>query len=249
VTRRVRRLLRVFPLTVALAAALAGCQVPGYGAPHGATTQGQDTYHLWQAEVTTALVVGVIVWALIFFVIVRFRRRRRDQDQLPSQRQYVLWVEVLYTLIPVAIVAVLFGVTVATQQRIDRVSAHPDVRIDVTGFQWGWRFNYVDDGVTVVSQGTAPPEMVLPVHQTVGITLVSTDVVHAFYVPGFLFQRNAQPGITNHFDINVTKPGAWGGSCTTFCGLRHAQMLFSVRAVSSNDFRAWIASQPHTPPS
>lgn len=234
---------------VVLTAALGGCQVPGYGAPHGATTQGQDTYRLWQAMATTALVVGAIVWALIFFVIVRYRRRRRDPSQLPSQRQYVHWVEILFTGIPVVIVAVLFAVTVATQQRVNRVSAHPDVRIEVTGFQWGWRFNYVDDGVAVVSQGNAPPVMVLPVHQTVGITLVSTDVVHSFYVPGFLFQRNAQPGITNHFDINVTKPGVWGGSCTTFCGIRHAQMLFSVRAVSAGEFRAWIASHPHNPTS
>ncbi len=225
--------------------ALAGCQVPGYGAPHGATTQGRDTFHLWQVEVTTALVVGVIVWGLIFFVIVRYRRR---SDEVPSQRHFVGSIEVIYTAVPIVMVAVLFGLTFATQNRVDAVSSHPDVRIDVTAFQWGWRFHYVDDDVTVVTNGLSQPVMVVPVQATVGITLVSSDVVHSFYVPGFLFQRNAIPGITNHFDFNVTKPGEWVGRCTSFCGLHHYQMLFSVRAVSLADFRSWVAAQPHSQP-
>jgi cytochrome c oxidase subunit II len=216
------------------------CQIPDFGVPRGATSQSKTTLHLWQGSVIAALCVGAVVWALIFYVVIRFRRR---SDEVPSQKQYNIPVEVVYTAIPVVIVAVLFGFTVRAQDKIDRVSPDPAVSVTVTGYQWGWRFEYAGDGVTVATKDQQPPTLVLPAGQTVRIVLVSADVVHGFWVPDFLFKRDAIPGFTNRFDFNVQKVGTYGGRCTVFCGLRHDQMLFNVEAVTPAEFQQWVTSQ------
>jgi cytochrome c oxidase subunit 2 len=70
--------------------------------------------------------------------------------------------------------------------------------------------------------------------------VVSVDVMHAFYVPAFLFKRDAFPGLTNRFEVTVRDPGTYLGECAEFCGLDHARMLFTVRAVPPAEFRAWL---------
>ncbi|MEN3316119.1 MAG: cytochrome c oxidase subunit [Acidimicrobiaceae bacterium] len=220
--------------------ALTGCEVPDFGAPHGATTQGKDTFHLWQGAVVAALVVGVIVWGLIFYVIIRYRRR---DDEIPSQRDKNIPLEIAYTIVPVIIVAGLFYFTVTTQDRINKVAAHPAVQIDVTGFQWGWKFQYTGTPITVASQGDSKPVLVLPVDQTTRITLRAVDVIHGFYVPEFLFKRDAVPGLVNTFDFHPVRTGTFLGHCSVFCGLRHADMLFDVSVLSRADYGRWLSDQ------
>jgi cytochrome c oxidase subunit 2 len=220
---------------------LTSCHLPTFGDPGGASTsQGKSILHLWQGFFIAAMAVGAIVWALIFYVVIRYRKRG---DEVPSQRQYNIPIEVIYTAIPVVIVAVLFGFTVHTQRRVDRVSATPAVSIKVTAYQWGWRFDYTGRGLTVSTQNQQAPTLVLPAGQTVGITLVSADVVHSFWVPDFLFKRDAVPGFTNHFDLDIQRAGTYGGRCSAFCGLRHDEMRFTVEALSPADFQQWLASQ------
>jgi cytochrome c oxidase subunit 2 len=236
---RVRRWGALLAATAA-GLVLSSCQAPDFGVPRGVTSQSKTILHLWQGSVIAALCVGAIVWGLIFFVIIRFRRR---SDEVPSQRQYNIPIEVVYTAIPVAIVAVLFGFTVRAQDKVDHVSANPAVSVLVTGYQWGWRFDYTGDGVTVATQNQQPPTLVLPVGETVRIVLVSADVVHGFWVPDFLFKRDAIPGFTNRFDFNIQKAGTYRGRCTVFCGLRHDDMLFNVEALTPGDFQQWLAGQ------
>ncbi len=85
--------------------------------------------------------------------------------------------------------------------------------------------------------GNHGPQMVVPVGETVQITLVSNDVIHGFYVRDFNFSRYALPGVTNRFDLDVLHTGTYHGQCTQICGLYHSEMLFSVRAVSPAAFR------------
>ncbi len=118
----------------------------------------------------------------------------------------------------------------------------------VTAFQWGWRFDYptLDVGVageTTNGPNNHGPQMVVPVGQTVQVTLVSNDVIHGFYVRDFNFSRYALPGVTNVFDLTVINPGTYNGQCTQICGLYHSEMLFSVRAVSPPAFRIWAAAE------
>ena len=223
-----------------LSAVLAGCHVPGFAAHQPASKQGATAYHLWNATTFVALAVGVLVWGLILWCAIYYRRRR-SATGIPSQRQYVVWLEVAYTVIPVVIVATLFGLTLAAQHKIDAISAHPDVRVDATAFQWGWSFHYPVGNVTSTSAGDVPADLYLPVGETVEINLTATDVVHGFFVPAFLFQRNAVPGSPTRFDITPTRLGTYDGKCSTFCGLNHDDMLFTVHVVTPAEFQSWLA--------
>ena len=236
---------------------LSACNIPAFGAYHGSTLQGHDTFKLWQGFMIIALIVGVIVWGLILWSSFRYRIKpsksrpnnpdssdsRDSENSLPRQFQYHLPLEILYTVLPILIVAVMFYFTVVTENEVDAVSANPAVRIYLTAFQWGWRFNYTGEGVSVVGNYNHYPQAVLPVGETVQITLVSSDVVHGFYVPAFNFSRYAQPGVTNVFDLNIRKQGIYNGRCTEFCGLYHTEMIFSIKAVSPTVYHAWLSKQ------
>jgi cytochrome c oxidase subunit 2 len=214
---------------------LAGCHVPGFATLHPADRQGQEASRLWGPTQFTALGVGVVVWALIAYTLVRYRQSGKTS----SQRAVNVPLEITYTVIPLAIVAVLFTATTIAQRRMVAISAHPDVTVGVTAFQWGWQFTY-PDGKTVTSGDTGPPVLVLPLDRTIEIDLTATDVVHAFYVPAFLFQRNAVPGAPTKFDVTPTRLGDFDGHCSTFCGIRHYQMSFTVRVVAPADFDRWV---------
>ena len=224
--------------------ALAGCN-SSFGQKQGATKQSHGMADLWRGSVMAALIVGALVLSLIIWCLLRYRRRGRDD--IPSQRQYHLPLEIVYTAIPIVIVLTLFGFSWAVQNDVDALSAHPDVTVEVSGFQWQWRFHYPDDAITIVGLPDRRPTMVVPVGETVRIVLTSTDVAHSFYIPDFLFKRDAIPGITNRFDLTVDKPGTYFGQCAEFCGLNHAHMTFQVRAVSPVEYRDWVAQMQRTP--
>lgn len=224
-------------LLALVAVVLSGCSLE-FGGGRGATRQGRDIFGLWQGSVIVAILVGGLVWGLILFAILRYRRRN---DDLPNQTQYLVKLEILYTVVPVIIVAVLFALSYRTQNSVDALSSNPAVTIDVKGFQWQWQFHYRDDDVTITGLRDQPPTMVLPVDRTVRIVLTSPDVIHSFYVPDFLFKRDAIPGVTNRFDFDVRDKGSFKGRCAEFCGLDHARMDFEVKAVPMSEYRRWIA--------
>jgi cytochrome c oxidase subunit 2 len=219
---------------------LAGCGRAGL--PEAVTEQGRDTTSLWKIFMVVALILGLIVYGLIAFVVIRYRRRRHDDGAVPSQRNAILSLEVLYTAIPLVIVGVLLGLSTRTQQRVTRLSAHPDLAVDVIGFEWQWQFRY--PGGTVVS-GTPdnPPVLELPVGRVVQLRLISNDVIHSFWVPHFIEKRDLIPRVENKIDVRLTETGDFPGVCSEFCGLNHYQMSFSVRAVSPADFDAWLAKR------
>ena len=121
------------------------------------------------------------------------------------------------------------------------------MNVRVTAFQWQWRFEYPAYGLDVVGTPTRNPQMVLPTGETVQIRLLSADVDHAFFVPDFLFKRDAIPGFPNTFDLNISRAGVYRGECAEYCGLNHSAMNFTIRAVSPARFRAWVRSQGGTP--
>jgi cytochrome c oxidase subunit 2 len=218
------------------ALALTGCQVPGFGAYRGSTTQGQSAFKLWQLFMIAGLIVGGVVFLLILYAALRYRRR---SDAVPAQTQYHTLFEITYTIVPILIVVALFVPTVITENIVD-ATPPGSVRINVTAFQWGWQFYYPATGKTVIGQTTQNPQMVVPVGESVNISLESVDVVHGFYVPEFNFSRYAQPGVDNHFNIDATHLGTFRGQCTQFCGLYHSLMFFSVKAVTPSAFQVWV---------
>ncbi|HEX6310425.1 MAG TPA: cytochrome c oxidase subunit II [Acidimicrobiia bacterium] len=234
------RRLRSTVLLLGAATALAGCGLVDGTTNRGSSEQGREIFDLWSGALIAALVVGGLVWGLIFWAAIRYRRR---SDEIPTQRQYIIPLEVVYTALPIVIVAVLFGFAYQTQRDVDAVSSDPDLVIEVDGFQWQWQFRYVDEDITVTGFPDEPPVMVLPVDRTVRLVLESRDVIHSFYVPDFLYKRDVIPGVDNKIDVDVVDVGRYTGRCAEFCGLDHAKMTFEVEAVTMADFRAWVDDQ------
>ena len=221
---------------VAFAALLAAACMP-----EAPTAQGQAVNSLYLVFLGGGAIVGGLVWALTTWAVLRYRRSGPD---LPVQTHGNGRLEVIWTTLPFLTVGVLFVLTVLTLNVVDARSDTGGVDVRVTGTRWQWRFDYPASGVTVIgTPGQPPPELVLPVGRTVHVTVVATDVAHSFYVPAFLFKRDAIPGITNRFDLDLREPGTWSGQCAEFCGTYHDQMLFTVRAVSGPEFDAWLAGR------
>ncbi len=233
-------------LGVVLATVCTACS-SSFGMPPGATEQSRATFELWQLFVIVAIPVAAIVYGLIFWTSFRYRRRAGEDPQaLGAQFRANRLLEIVYTVIPILIVVGLFVAAMRTGATVDEVVADPDVRVEVQAFSWGWRFVYPEESITIASEpsgeGVPGPEMVLPKGATVRIVLTSHDVIHAFWVPMFLYKHDAIPGRTFEFDLTPTETGVFYGECTEFCGLNHAYMTFSVRVVSPEDYRTWVGS-------
>ena len=140
--RLVRRWVPRAALFFVLATMTAGCNsatVENLGLRNPLTTQAKLVVHLWQGSWIAAICVGVVVWGGILWAVIFHRKRG---DKLPEQVRYNLPIEIMYTVIPFIMVGVLFYFTARDENRIDDLSAHPDVVVDVTGFQWSWEFQY-----------------------------------------------------------------------------------------------------------
>ena len=204
------------------------------------TSEAERVRDVWTLFLLLAAAIGVLVIVLVVYCVIRFRKR---DERLPPQKHYNVPVEVVYTSVPLLIVIILFAITAVTVRTVDRVQAGaPDVTVDVLAFQWQWQFTYPDLGVTVTGTRDAQPELVLPSDSRVRFRLTSADVIHAFWIPGFRFKRDAIPGQQEEFDVDILdRTGDFPntGVCAEFCGLDHAFMRFDVRIVTPDEFKAW----------
>jgi cytochrome c oxidase subunit 2 len=222
---------------------LSGCSLadgPSFGIPKPVTKQTVDVYKLWSGSWIAAFVIGGMVWALILWSCWRYRRRT---DELPRQVRMNLPIEILYTVLPVVVIATLFYYTAIIEDREDQLTARPAVVVNVVAYQWNWQFNYVNEGLSVSGTPGVLPELVLPIDRSVRFVLNSTDVQHSFWVPAFLFKRDVVPGRNNQFEITITKPGVYRGRCAEFCGVDHDRMLFTVRALPQAEYDKFISDQ------
>jgi cytochrome c oxidase subunit 2 len=242
-----RRRARVAAV-VALASIATACS-SSFGMPRGDTEQGHEIFHLWQIFTIAGIAVAAVVYGLIAWSLIRYRRRKAD-DPVALGRQFHANVplEIVYTAIPVVIVVALFVVSFRGEDRVDDLAPDPAVTLHAEAFAWGWRFTYGDDGPTVVSdpssEDVSGPTIELPLGRTTRVVLTSNDVIHAFWVPDFLFKRDAIPGRTTTFDLTPTNAGRYRGVCAEFCGLNHAYMTFTVVVTEPDAFDAWLAAQP-----
>ena len=251
--------------TTALVAACAGVQTnrgsePGYGPggpPPGlfpiqpVSQQGQFVFDFYPVIFWIAVGVFVLVEGLLIWIVLRYRRRPTDLE-LPVQTHGHNLLEIVWTLIPALIVTGLFAFTVDTLGKVETANtsnSRPDLTIDATGFQWQWTFEYPVQGIKLTGTGREGPTMAVPIGETVRIRLHATDVIHSFYVPQFLYKKDAIPGRTNEFDVTVRDAGTYHGQCAEFCGLGHADMNFTVLAMTRADFDAWVAQQQRPEPS
>ena len=210
---------------------------PTFLRPASATARKIDSLALWLLVI--CLVIFVIVEGLLIVAIIRFRKRREeDVPQIHGSRT----LELVWTLIPAAIIVVILTVTVRTMTTLDLPSG--DVPVSVTGHQWWWEVRYPQSAVTTAN------EIHLPSGRGVDITLTSADVIHSFWVPQLGGKTDLIPGHVNRATFLAATPGTYQGQCAEFCGLQHAHMRFDLVVESSAEFSAWLAHQgePATKP-
>ncbi len=217
--------------------------------PVGAAEHSDSIITFWQWTWVTALIIGVFVWGLIVFAVIKYRRRH--DDEVPVQTRYNLPMELLYTVAPVVVVLVFFKYVIDTQNEVpynNKSEGEPDHRVTVVGQQWSWTFNYVEDpaldGQTTVYQDGNPqdiPTLYLPVNESVEFQLQSPDVAHSFWVPAFTYKLDVIPGtLTNNFTMTPNREGTFVGRCAELCGTYHSRMLFNVKVVSADEFAAQL---------
>ena len=250
------------PVAVMVAAVLAGCtqqQLRGFlPGEAGITNHTDDVTGLWVTSWTILILVGVLVWGLILWTAIVYRRRK-GQTGLPVQLRYNMPIEIFYTVVPLILVLGFFAFTARDQTKIETPTANPDVEIQVFGKRWAWDFNYLNegpDGKGVYTSGMQAQEtdntpfidydqlavLYLPVGKTVALDIESRDVVHSFWVPDFLYKKDMIPGKSNHMYFTPLKEGTYMGKCAELCGEYHSLMLFQVKVVSVAEYEAYIQS-------
>ena len=256
--RSARRSLVAVAMCVATAALLTGCaeedkdQIARLALPEPASDRAVPIAELWSGAWLAAAIIGVFVWGLIIWAVVRYRRR--DDEHVPVQNRYNLPIEVLYSVAPLIIIAVLFYYTVVVQREVLDECSTPDLagqsvegesaasgeghQIQVVGAKWAFAFGYVGEpavnGEDVFDVGNPErlTELYLPVDEPVTFALNSPDVIHSFWIPEFIFKLDVIPGKENCFAMTPTRDGTFRGRCAEFCGTYHPRMLFDVHIVS-----------------
>jgi cytochrome c oxidase subunit II len=259
---RVRRVLGLVGIAALVTLATTGCSVDEvirFGWPIGVTPEATQMRTLWTWAAIAALVVGVAVWGMTAWAVA-FHRRKAGDSELPRQFQYNLPLELVLTVIPLVIVAVLFYFTVVVQNVVDRDPAGNELRVNVTAFQWNWEFSYPDsrapNALPVATVGTTDlvPLLVLPTDRPIAFTQESKDVIHSFWIPEFLFKRDVFPYPDKNDQKNtwvidrIEHPGSFVGRCAEYCGSYHSMMNFEVRALPSPLFDQYLGIRQQVNP-
>lgn len=184
----------------------------------------------------TAGIIFVLVEGLLFFAVFRFRNRPPESAM---QFHGNTKLELAWTAAPAVILAVLLGFTLQTMGQVKAVAASNVLNVKAIGHQWWWEFRYPDQKIITAE------ELIVPVNTTIQVAIESNDVEHGFWVPELFGKADAVPGYTNRvvFTPNTASQYYYGGQCTQFCGLEHAQMRFAVVVRTDEEFKNWVAQQ------
>ena len=229
----------------------------------GVTHISREIYALHMKIFWICVVIGVVVFAAMIWSLIAYRRSRGavpDVTMVHNTR-----VEIVWTIVPVIILVVMAVPAAKTLIEIEDTT-RSELTIKVTGFQWGWEYDYLDDGVAYYSrldhQSDAARELlsgvdpttvphyllnvdhpfVVPVDTKVRLLVTGADVIHSWWVPAFGVKKDAIPGFVNEawFKIDKDKPGLYRGQCAELCGRDHGFMPIVVDARSREDFAAWL---------
>ena len=230
--------------------------------PEAKSVQGQAIRNLYDVVFVIAVAIFLLVEGLIIWTVLRYRRKPGD-DELPPQTHGNNLAEVIWTLVPTAIVIFMFVISWQTLNSVEATSAQPNLKVRAVAGQFQWSFDYLPADAkydtkplyTVTAPEGAEGGLFLPAGQTTHLYLFTNDVIHAFYVPQFLFKRDVVPGVENQFDLDIPAGDAgqtYRGQCAELCGVGHRIMVFEVHVLSPADFTAWqekqVAAANATPP-
>ncbi len=244
---------------------LAGPAMTGnkFNMPVGVTPQSATHHELHMVILWICVVIGILVFTAMFTSIILHRKSR---GQEPATFTHSTRAEIIWTVIPVLILVIMaIPATKALIEMEDPSGA--DLTIKVTGFQWRWKYDYIDEDISFISSlnsasnaarqlksGTSPEDvsnylldvdkpLVLPIRKKIKFLITADDVLHAWWVPEFGWKRDAIPGFINEAWTIIEQPGTYRGQCAELCGKDHGFMPIVVKAVPENEYRQWLAEQ------
>jgi cytochrome c oxidase subunit 2 len=242
----------------------------GLNLREGVTKYSQTAYEMHTFTLWICIVIGVVVFGAMIYSIFA---HRKSKGHKPEQFTHSTTAEVIWTIIPILILVVI--AIPATKALIEMEnpttedgSRMPmDLTIKVTGYQWKWKYDYMEDGISFLStlakdsnlarqkgSGIDPSTvenylldvdnpLVIPADTNIRFLLTADDVIHSWWVPDFGWKRDAIPGFINEAWTNVKTPGTYRGQCAELCGKDHGFMPIVVEVLSKEDYAKWVAEQ------
>jgi cytochrome c oxidase subunit 2 len=236
----------------------------------GVTATSHNAYHAHMIMLWICVVIGVVVFGAMAYAMLKFRKSKGAVADTNFTHSTVL--EVLWTVIPIVILvgsAIPATRMVVAQYNADHDAAPAEMTIKVTGYQWMWQYEYIDQGVSFFSRldrdsdamrqsGQLPDaatlphylrnvdrELVLPADTRVRFVITSDDVIHAWWVPALGWKQDAIPGVINEAWTLVPgdKVGTYRGVCAELCGKDHGFMPIVVKVLPKAEYRSWLAQQ------
>ena len=229
----------------------------------GVTPLSREIYGLHMLILWICVAIAVAVFGVMIYSIATFRK---SKGAVPATFEHNTKAEIIWTVIPVLILVGMAIPAARTLVKIDD-SRGSDLTVKVTGYQWMWQYEYVDQGVSFFSKlaqdsndarqldsgidpATVPNyllevdrPLVVPQGKKVRVLITAADVIHAWWVPDFGMKKDAIPGYINELWFIAEKPGVYRGQCAELCGRDHGFMPVVVEVKSQQDFDAWLASQ------
>jgi len=213
---------------------------------------------LWVCVAIAAAVFGVMIYSIATF--------RKSKGAVPATFEHNTKAEIVWTVIPVIILVAMAVPAAKTLVKIDDTRGS-ELTVKVTGYQWKWQYEYVDQGVSFFStlartsdearqldSGIAPGSvenyllevdnpLVVPVGRKVRVLITANDVIHAWWVPDFGMKKDAIPGFINEMWFRADEPGTYRGQCAELCGRDHGFMPVVVEVMPQAEFDAWLEAQ------
>lgn len=224
----------------------------------GVSPVSRDIYELHMTVLWVCVVIGVGVFGAMFYSIIKHRRTVHKE---PAKFHSHFWLEVTWTIIPAIILVVMAIPATRVLLNINNDDKE-EVTIKITGYQWKWHYEYLEDGVSFFSNLSTPitelhnqaPKgefylrevdnpVVVPIHKKIRFLITSNDVNHSWWVPDLGVKRDALAGFINEAWTIIDKPGTYRGQCAELCGINHAFMPIVVVAVTEQGYADWIAKQ------
>jgi cytochrome c oxidase subunit 2 len=226
--------------------------------PRGVTPISRDVYDLHMLIFWICVIIGVVVFGAILWSVLR---HRKSKGAVAAQWHESTTVELIWTIVPFII---LVGMAIPAAGVLVNMedSSDADLTVKITGYQWMWHYEYVDEGVEFYSRLDTPRRailneqpkeedyilsvdnpLVLPVGAKIRFQHTSNDVIHSWWVPALSVKKDAIPGFINTNWARIDEPGTYRGKCAELCGRGHGFMPVVVEAVPPEEFRAWLERQ------
>jgi len=232
----------------------------------GVTEISRKIYGLHMEIFWICVIIAVIVFGAMIYSIITYRKSKGAVADVTLVHNTT--VELIWTAVPVAILVFMAIPAARTLVEIEDVTK-TDLSIKITGFQWGWQYDYLDAGVSFFSHldrksnsarelasGVDPntvdnyllnvdKPLVVPAGSKIRLLITGADVIHSWWVPAFGVKKDAIPGFINEawFKVDADKPGLYRGQCAELCGRDHGFMPIVVDVRSKEDFETWLKAK------